>query len=344
MTRLSTTALGLIAAALVAVGASSAQHAAAQCCGTPTVAYSPVVAPAVTVVDAGSGWYPGRMLDRMRMRRWAGAATVAPTYAAAYTPYAAGYAPYTAGYAPYTAAYAPATYASAYAPPVYTSAYRPYVTSYAPLQPVVQTSYMPVTTVDSTCSSCSYTSLRPVVTTYAPAAVAPACGCAAEAPCSACAGAAVVDQAGYVQSTPACSSCAETSGVVQYSDSSSSVGASTGQPQLPLHFQEPDRANSNYPSNGATAPPAEEPKVDPKPLPPEEETPAESATSFEAPPLLPPANGDRTANRPTVDVHNAVYRQPVRTSNAATTSAKPVVNPQAAVGAADGWHSVPRSN
>jgi hypothetical protein len=48
--------------------------------------------------------------------------------------------------------------------------------------------------------------------------------------------------------------------------------------------------------------------------------------------LFGPSN-DKVAHRPTVDVHNAVYRQPVRNTNVSTTVAKP-----AAV--ANGWYGI----
>jgi hypothetical protein len=55
---------------------------------------------------------------------------------------------------------------------------------------------------------------------------------------------------------------------------------------------------------------------------------------FQAPPLLGPQN-DRTAHRPTVDIHNAVYRQPARQAvRVSTTVAK------APLDDANGWESV----
>src|SRR5690242_16126900 len=93
-----------------ALWASTALPVSAQCstCATPTVAYSPVVAaPAVVAptVVAYDGWYPGRLLDRMRLRRWTSAAPATPVYTAAYTPYTASYAPYVANYGAYAAPY-----------------------------------------------------------------------------------------------------------------------------------------------------------------------------------------------------------------------------------------------
>src|SRR5690606_17543851 len=49
--------------------------AQAQCatCPTQVVAFSPVVAPATTVTTfqpVRTGWYPGKLLDTWRMRRW----------------------------------------------------------------------------------------------------------------------------------------------------------------------------------------------------------------------------------------------------------------------------------
>jgi hypothetical protein len=65
---------------------------------------------------------------------------------------------------------------------------------------------------------------------------------------------------------------------------------------------------------------------------------------FQAPPLLGPQN-DRTANRPTVDVHNAVYSQPVRQARASTTAAKMATQSSARPATdANGWYSVPERN
>src|SRR5687768_1669079 len=107
MTRLSIGTLGMTAALGATLLVAPATPVSAQCatCPQPVVAYSPVmttpvVAQPVVVQQpvVRTGWYPGYWIDRMRLRRWDAATTVAaaPTYAAGYAP-----APvYTAGYAP----------------------------------------------------------------------------------------------------------------------------------------------------------------------------------------------------------------------------------------------------
>jgi hypothetical protein len=323
-----------------------ASLASAQCssCGTPTVAYAPATAIVAPTVVAYDGWYPGRMLDRWRLRRWS-----APVAAPAYT---AAYAPYTAAYAPYTAAYAPAVtstaWTAAYAP--YTAAYTPYVSAYAPLQSaVVQTSYMPVASHES-CSSCAQTVYRPaelspvVADLGCTACAAPACsGCSA---CSYDSSAAVT-----VAAPPAgCASCAAEAGQIISSGPAGAAVPSnlnTGREQTPqpgLGVDEPIPDASQYDTNRppATSSDAGTPSgsgaVDPGPAP--EETNTDSSTYFDAPHLLQPGN-DRTAHRPTVDVHHAVYRQPARATKASvTTVAKPVSAPSQAELDAEGWASV----
>lgn len=342
-------------ASTLCIGAATAR---AQCstCATPTVAYSPVTyaAPAAVATTVAyqptTGWYPGRFFDRLRMRRW-GATEVAaaPVYTAAYAPYTAAYAPsYTAAYAPsYTSLYAP-TYTAAYAP-TYTAAYAPaaaapYVTAYAPLsRPVVQTSYYAPTTVYSPAA------LSPVIETPLAVEAAPACAPA----CAACPGTtavipqtSVVEQAGYVQPAAApCSGCASSSAVIDYGTpapaaAAPSSGPFTGVPELPSTGAP---TQSNYPAksdNGEKA--AENPSTTPGPAEEDEIEPqADPNASFDAPMLLKP-NPDRTANRPTVDIHQAVYRQPVRTSAVSATAEWTSTTPSLEAGA-EGWVSVPRN-
>jgi hypothetical protein len=274
--------------------------------------------------------------------------------------YGTSYAPAcTASYAPaYTAAYAPA-YTAAYAPTTYTAAYRPYITAYAPLQAeVVTTSYAPSTVYRPV-------EMAPVVET----SVAPACSaCSANSGCSACSSCSSgVSQAMY-EGAPAGSSCpacaASTSGATYYGDNGAPAqGGITSEPATPTPTVSESEAipgSSSYPpeapasqsnqnngaapANGVDAP--EKNPVDPKALPDEDASKpagADSSTSldFGAPPLIGPRNGDRTAHRPTVEIHDAVYRQPVRQSPVSTTSAKKVtpVSTGATV-KANGWYSV----
>jgi hypothetical protein len=338
---------------LVLTSAADRVHAQCTTCATPTVAYSPVVAAAPVVAAPATVVVAPRMglFDRLRLRRWG----LAPTYTTAYAPaYTAAYAPtYTAGYAPaYTAAYAP-SYTAAYAPsytaayaPAYTAAYAPapaaYLTSYAPLQsPVVQTSYLPVAPAPS-CSTCT-TNYAPApacsacTTNYAPTAVLSpvvveqACtACSAAAPCggcSACSAAAPVVESGYVGqaaydaaiAAPAgCSSCAATSGSVQYNvPAGSSTGIGGGPATPPPGI--PDAAAAPTTPNGPIVP-----------------YPEAGNGAFNAPQLLAPTN-DRTASAPTVDIHTAVYRRPVGASSVST--AKPMQSAAPAVDATP-WTAV----
>jgi len=349
----------VLAAAAAALIALETTPVSAQCatCVTPTVAYSPVVVPTAVAapVVVRTGWYPGRFFDRLRMNRWLGAAAT-PTYTAAYapaTPYVASYAPtYTAAYAPtVTAGYAPVVTA-AYAPAAtYTASYAPYVTAYAPLQTAV---VQPVVSAPA-CASCppaTVTSYAPS-TVYRPVEVAPV---VVADPCAACATCApAVSQTVYTEgavAAPACINCAAAPAgqpVYEYGGSSAQGGANVG-PQTPQPALKPEVATpgeSQYPPAPPPAEgtkPEEESVVDPKPEADDNDaaTPPDNSTSLdfpEAPPLVPPQN-DRTANRPTVDVHNAVYRQPVRQSPVSTTAAKPVVQASSAPKMdANGWYS-----
>jgi hypothetical protein len=349
--------LGTVGISTIALAATlcatEARPASAQCCEpVPTVAYSPVVVqPQTTVVR--TGWYPGYLLDRLRLRRWTTPTTVAAVPAVTAAP------TYSVGYAPaYTAAYAPATYTAAYAPPTYTASYTPYITAYAPLQtPVVQT----VPAVSSGCSTCAQTTTvsyapstvyRPVELT--PVVSTPACStCSVAAPCGACSACSTtVSQASYVEgAAPAdCPGCAVAAGTPQYYPEATSQpptapaqgSPATPQPALKPEVAAPPASTYGEPTNGANSP-SQEKSVMPGPADPAEEDAAgpeadpaaDSSTYFEAPPLLGPQN-DRTANRPTVDVHNAVYSRPARqAARVSTTAAKvaPAVD-------ANGWYAV----
>ncbi|MBX3426982.1 MAG: hypothetical protein KF688_14995 [Pirellulales bacterium] len=309
-----------VAALTLALGAIPAQ---AQCdtCATP-VAVAPVTvgyAPTVTY-EPYTGWYPGKLFDQMRVRRWTRNAT--PTYTAAYAPaaYTSSYTPYVASYAPtsYTAAYAPA--ATAYTPYTasyaYTAAYAPYVTAYAPLQ---RTSYyapamlrpvvaMAPVVADGGCSACS------------------ACG----STCDACSGgvtqAVYADQ--YAAPSGGCASCAAGSGTPYYGGGNVSSGPYVGE-QTPQPRIEPTPASPQYDVNRPQTPPA-----DPAPV--EEE----DAAASHYPSLLKPAN-DRTASRPSVDVWNAVYQRPARQDQVSTSAAATEVQSRERTSAelnSDLWH------
>jgi hypothetical protein len=110
-------------------------------------------------------------------------------------------------------------------------------------------------------------------------------------------------------------------------------------PELKTDELTPEAAGSTYDANrpeaGAEAP-AAEPPATPGPV---ADEPEADPAAFEAPRLLDPKN-DLRANRPTVDVHQAVFRQ---ASVAKPVSmARPVVKTQAELDAA-AWHSAPRS-
>jgi hypothetical protein len=314
------TLLLVIAVGCLALGLATSACAQCSTCPTPVVAYSPVVTPAPVVAAApvvtyepARGWYPGKLLDTWRLRRWG--------YTAPATTYTAAYAPYTVGYAPtVTAAYAPTTYTAGYAPysVSYAPAYTPtsYVTSYAPLQrqvvmsPVVAAA--PV--ISSGCSTCS--------------------ACEVAAPCSSCAAATVVEQATYAAApAPApCTNCAPSNTVI-YSDTSTSSSSQTPKPELAPG--EGGQSSSNYPN---VEPPKNPQYPDPGPASTDK---ASESTYLEPPALFIP--GDRTAqhesakpiNRaPSVNVWNAVYREPINVENTSTGQS------QAEIDAA-GWSSVP---
>lgn len=282
----------------------------AQCssCATPVVAYQPVSQATVTY-EPYAGWYPGKLLDRLRMRRWGYTAPVA--YTATQTPYTASYVPYTASYTPYSVGY------SSYSTTSYS---RPYVTAYAPLgqrqvlmRPVVVSS--PV--VASGCTTCSY---------EAPCSACSSCdACSACSSCDSCAA-----QPSYA--APACPSCA--SGASTYTDSGYSAESTSGGMSAPaLTPQEAAPYESQYPKE-SEKPSSEK---DPGPV---EESESNSLYDIEAPQLF--GHGDRTARRnpvnrsPSVDVRNAVYKMPAEYQSTSSVSRQ-----SAAPAGADGWHSVP---
>lgn len=370
MRRLTKAALGFVAAVAVATFAGSASPAMAQCstCPTPTVAFSPVVqpvtvAPVVVAQPVRTGWYPGRLFDNWRMNRWS---AHNPTLVAPATVQTVGFAPtvQTVGYAPsvQTVNFAPMAQTVNFAPSA------PYVTGYAPMQRTV-VSYAPMAT-----TVFSPAVIEPVMSGCST--------CATASPCSSCAGATtVVEQASFsspvstVAPSGGCSSCAESSSGATYYQQSPATNyqqaapqgsypavpqvaapPTSGNPPIPqpaLPANEPTPAGQNYGAqrptteSPAAASPSEKSVIDPQPAPDADGTETGvdgSNTSFElkAPQLLDPQN-DRTANRPTVDIHNAVYRQPARKANVNTTTnvAKPVTPVStASQAAASGWTTI----
>ena len=305
-------------------------HAQCSTCATPTVAYQPVAVQPATVYQPAvtyqyNGWYPGKLLDRMRLRRYGVATAAAP----AYSTYTASYAPYTAGYTPYVTAYAPLTRTTV-------------------AHPIVQTSYYQPMVAASPCSSCVQTVARPVV--LSPVVTA-GCSTCAVSPCGGCSACstipAEVSPATYTQ--PACSNCASGQATPSYTtpsleptypSSGPSVGPPTPQPQLAP--TEPVPSQSNYPKtpeNGQEHDPLNH--IDP--LPREDVDSGETSTYFEAPRLFAPQ--DRTAKRsnskgPTVDVWNAVYHN--STNSAVNQTSHKRSRTQAEIDA-DGWQAVPSS-
>lgn len=325
----------LVFAISVAAGtaiATSPAHAQCNTCPTPVVAFSPVVAPATTVTTfqpVNTGWYPGRMFDTWRMRRWgytnpvAVTTTAAPTWTTA-MPVTAAMPVTTMMPVTSTAVVQTANFA-----PIATTAFSgPTITSFAPLgqqqvlmrpvivqQPVVTA--MPV--ISSGCSTCS--------------------ACEVAAPCSSCAASTVVEQASFAAPAP-CASCAQGSSITYSTPASAAPMGETSQPALTPQEAAPLR--SNYPD--VTPPANSTQQQDPGPA--DENKASESSSYFEAPALFIP--GDRTAQQetlkaanraPSVDVWQAVYRGPAG-GELSNTSHKVESRSQAEIDA-DGWSSVP---
>jgi hypothetical protein len=337
-----------VAAACVLCGAAPTL---AQCdtCATPvayqpvaqTVSYQPYVA-----YRPYTGWYPGKLLDQWRLRRWTGSTAAAPVAATTYS----------AGYTPYTAAYAP-TSTSGY----HTTNYVPYVTSYAPLrrtvsyQPIATTVYRPVAMQPvvsvPACTTCGYQSA------YVDSSCSSCGGCGE---CSSCG----VSSAVYSDAGSGCASCAGASSSPSYAapapsyqgSSQGTAGPATPQPYLPPSAAVPSQSQyrggaGTEGSNGAadrTPEEASEPYPDPYPQPPSEQTtPGDDSSTYyprplEAPQLLSPSN-DRTARGPSVDVWTAVYKKPVRSSSISTSDRVPASAREQAQRDAEGWFSVPRN-
>lgn len=323
--------------AMLAIVVAPAANAQCNTCATPVVAYSPVVAPATTVTTyqpVNTGWYPGRMFDTWRMRRWgytnpvAVTTTAAPTWTTAMpittaVPVTAAMPvttmmPVTSTAVVQTANFAPTSFST------------PVVTSFAPLgqrqvlmRPVIVQSpvvaAMPV--ISSGCSTCS--------------------ACEAAAPCSSCAASTVVEQASFAAAPAPCSSCAQGSSITYAQQPAAAVSSGeTSQPALTP--QEAAPLQSRYPD---VTPPASSTQQ-PDPGPAAENKATESSSYFEAPALFIP--GDKTAQQetikpanraPSVEVWNAVYRGPAD-GELSRTSYKAETRTQAEIDA-DGWSSVP---
>ncbi len=306
----------VVGACLGAICLVTTNSTSAQCstCPTPVVAFQPVVQPTTVTYTPVTGWYPGRMLDNWRMRRWGFSAPVAVTSVA---PTTVGFAPTTVGFAP-TSTFVPQTVGFA---PVTTVGFAPmatsvnHVTAFAPLG---QRQVL----------------MRPVVV-ESPVISSGCTTCAAAVPCSTC------------SSCEPCSNCASGSSITYASPSTSSPMPSSQMSAPSLTPQEAAPLRTEYPpaSNDVTPPANSDvnPPNDPGPA----GSGSRSSTYFEAPKLFNPQ--DRTAqdeaakpiNRaPSVDVWTAVYSKPVTTDNISTTTTQ---RSQAEIDAA-GWHSVPAEN
>lgn len=317
----------------------SASACSAQCDTCAPVAVQPVAVQQTVAYEQPSGWYPGRLFDRMRLNRWSRRSAVA----ASTTTYATTT---TAAYAPYTASYAPVT----------TAGYTPYVTAYAPLQrtfvarPVVQTSYYrPVV-------------MRPIVA----ASVADSCGCGvadccAASPCGACSSCPTgVSQAVYADSSTDCVGCSVSSPVPSYSDSAAQasqpqghVGPPTPEPSLKPEVAAP--SDSKYVewqagfragmeaarrNNSADESSVIEQSTPADPGPAEEDSESGAYNRQPQYPKLYMPSNDRTARRPSVEVHNAVYRKGGTAKSVSRRSTRKLT--QAEIDA-QGWRPVPRS-
>lgn len=310
----------------LALVAGLSADAFAQCCGTPTVAFSPVVAapaPVVAQTTTVDSWYPGRALANFS-RNLFGGSTTTTTFA---TP--------TTAFATPTTAFRPLVADSWGMTPTWgtTTAFRPVVadtwgstwgtTVYRPTFPAtwgtVQTVARPVVL--------SPVVSMPVATSFA----APACNA-----CDACSG---VSQASYV-SAPAstCSSCSGGgSEFVTQSNAyeSPTYGSSTLVEPAPAlaPSENPPATRSQRPEFDDTDSILQEEPAE------SDKTPTDAASTndyFNAPPLFAPPANRVTQNTHPAPVHTAVYRQ--------TVESRPASLPMQAAGkthhlSADGWAS-----
>ncbi|QDV74615.1 hypothetical protein [Botrimarina mediterranea] len=269
----------------LALVAGLSADAFAQCCGTPTVAFSPVVAapaPVVAQTTTVDSWYPGRALANFS-RSLFGGSTTTTTFA---TP--------AAGVATPTTAFRPVVMDTWGATPTWGA-----TTAYRPTFPATwgQVAYSPVV----------QTVNRPVV--LSPVMSMPAAASACNA-CDACGG---VAQASFMSSpTSTCSSCSAASNVVTPSGAydSSTYGSSTLVEPAPAlaPTENPPPVRSQRPEIDDTDSILHDEPAG------EEKTPTDAASSndyFNAPPLFAPPANRVTQNTHPAPVHTAVYRQPV---------------------------------
>ncbi|HMO86227.1 MAG TPA: hypothetical protein PKC18_15040, partial [Lacipirellulaceae bacterium] len=196
--------------------------------------------------------------------------------------------------------------------PTFATAVTPHVSAFAPLQtttfrPAVLT---PVVAAPA-CTTCAFTPAP-----CDPCATAVACPTAACDACSAAvAPSSVIQPASFAAPSSGCASC---NGATQF-PSSTSGDPVTPQPTIPMDVGSP--LGSGYPGS-----------LDPIPA-----VDSGAASGLQAPPLAAPVAG-RTASRPSVDIHPAVYRRPATTVTASTSAS--AAAPQRAVDAAS-WDSTP---
>ena len=309
--------------ALVAVLGLTVQTVSAQCavCPAPTVAYrpvttvayqpvvaQPVVAQPVVAYKPYTGWYPGKLLDQWRLRRYGVTNTAAPAY---------------------TAAYAPATVTTNY------------VTSYAPLasttaaRPIMQTSFFAPTvqTVARPVLLRPVVVARPVVAACCPTGVSQAAYAAPAPACAACATGTSVPSYSAPSYPSGGASVGPPTPQPQLSPSEPTPSSSRYRSQRPTS---PSPAQgSGARDNGSNHNDAQKPDVYPSP-----EPESDSSTYLEAPKLFHP-KGDRTASRPSVEVWNAVYHKPVATSAVSQSHETPSSRTQAEIDA-EGWYAVSR--
>lgn len=316
--------ISLAVAAIAAMGVAATPSVHAQCCGPqPTVAYSPVVAPAPAPVVYQSyqpydGWYPGKYLGRVvtwpfravgnalstPLARDPVYAAPAPTFqTAAYRPtYPASYS---VGYAPsaYSVGYAPSAYTVGYAPSTYTVGYTPTVQSVA--RPVTLTSYDACSCGPVCCRSCG----------------------------DACCGGGVTT-AGYETSYDSgCANCASQPVQSSFVEEPSRTRGIEPTPALPRDADIPEQRVQRPVSPEVEG---EESLLE------EGDSETDGSTSYWNPPQLFDAR-DRSAQRPqpSVKMWNAVYRQPAPQATKRTgyrpTSASVAPAAAPAVNTARGW-------
>ena len=266
--------------------------ASAQCqtCPTPapTVVYQPVIAQApvvqpAVVLQQDNRWYPGKLLDQMRMRRWSRWASRRAT----------------------TTAVVPTTYAVSYQPTWATAA----------CTTCPQTTFRPVV-MQSAASCCPQTTYRPVVlqpaasccpapvTSCAPCLSACDTSCIGCSACSTCPGG--VSQATF--QAPASSDCV---GCATGFDTTTTLSTPSSQPMTtfgdPQPALVPDASSQEVrkPAVGETEAGTNSRAVDPAPV-------EDKSTRLRPLELFNPDPRNRTTNRGQGRVRSAIYRHPTR--------------------------------